>query len=71
VKKVIKIDRSIVAGQTFAEADDHVTYWTDKTPLERLNAACFIINNIYNVTPLTKMDKTLVIARKHSDGEPL
>ncbi len=36
-----KMDRSKLAGQTFEEADDHVSYWEDKTPLERLNAACF------------------------------
>ena len=67
-EKNYKMDRSRVIGQTFAEADDHTSFWADETPLERLNAACFIINNIYNVTPQTKMDKTLLAARKHSDG---
>jgi hypothetical protein len=60
-----KMDRSIVKAQSFEEADDHVSYWEDKTPLERLNAACFIINQVYGVTPQTKVDKTLVVARKH------
>jgi hypothetical protein len=67
-EKEYKMDRSILTGQTFGEADDHVSYWEDKTPVERLNAACFIINNIYGVTPETKMDKTLLTVRKHSDG---
>ena len=31
---------------TFEEADDHTTYWLDKTEDERLNAACFLINQI-------------------------
>jgi hypothetical protein len=60
-----KMDRSIIKAQSFEEADDHVSYWADKIPLERLNAACFIINQVYGVTPQTKVDKTLVVARKH------
>ena len=63
-----KMERSIVKGQSFEEANDHISYWEDKTPLERLNAACFIINQVYGVTPYTKVDKTLVVARKHSNG---
>ena len=63
-----KMDRSIVKGQSFEEANDHISYWEDKTPLERLNAACSIINQVYGVTPYTKVDKTLVVARKHSNG---
>ena len=63
-----KMDRSVVKGQSFEEADDHVSYWVDKTPLERLNAACFIINQVYDVSPQTKVDKTLVVSRKHDNG---
>jgi hypothetical protein len=63
-----KMDRSVLTGQSFEEADDHISYWADKTPLERLNAACFIINQIYSVTPQTKMDKSLLTVRTHSDG---
>ncbi len=60
-----KMDRSVVSHSTFEEADDHVTFYKDKTPLERLNYACFIINSIFNVTPFTKVDKTVTFARKH------
>ncbi|CAN5637540.1 hypothetical protein BH10BAC3_BH10BAC3_19300 [soil metagenome] len=63
-----KMDRSVLSANTFEVADDHVSFWEDKTSLERLNAACFIINNIYNVTAQTKVDKTLVTVRKHGDG---
>ena len=63
-----KMDRSVVKGQSFEEADDHVSYWLEKTPLERLNAACFIINQVYGVTPQTKVEKNLVMARKHDNG---
>jgi hypothetical protein len=60
-----KMDRSVVSHSTFNEADDHVTFYKDKTPLERLNHACFIINSIFNVTPFTKVDRTVTFARKH------
>ena len=43
------MDRSVVSHSTFNEADDHVTFYKDKTPLERLNHACFIINSIFNL----------------------
>ena len=60
------MDRSFVSGATFAQADDHVTFYKDKTPLERLNAACFIINNIFQVTNKSKIDKKLTSKRKHA-----
>ncbi len=60
-----RMDRSVVSKSTFEEADDHVTLYKDKTPLERLNHACFIINSIFNVTPNTKVDRKVTFARKH------
>lgn len=60
-----RMDRSVVTKSTFDEADDHVTYYKNKTPLERLNHACFIINSIFNVTPFTKIDRKITFARKH------
>lgn len=59
------MDRNIVAHSTFKEADDHVTFYIDKTPLERLESACFIINSIFQVTSKTKVDRTLTSKRKH------
>lgn len=64
--KDYEIDRKKVVAQTFDQANDHVSYWADKTPEERLNAACFIINQIYGVTPQTKVDRSVVSKRKHS-----
>ena len=55
----IKMDRSVVAKFTFKEADDHVTFYNDKTPLERLNFACDIINSIFDSTPDKKVDRTI------------
>ena len=66
MEKDFKMDRTVVSAGTFEEADDHVSFWQNKTPLERLNAACFIINNIYQVTPQTKVDRTIIGARKHT-----
>lgn len=62
-----KIDRNHVTKMSFEEADDHTTYWKDKTPDERLNAACFLINQLYGVTPQTKVDRTITDCRKFSD----
>ena len=63
-----KLDRAHVTKMSFEEADDHVTFWLDKTPDERLNAACFLINQLYGVTPQTKVDRTITDCRKFSDG---
>jgi len=61
-----KLDRNRLKLMTMQEADDHVTYWNNKTELERLNAACFIINQIFGVTPSTKIDFKYISKRKHS-----
>jgi hypothetical protein len=63
-----KMNRSVVSASSFEEADDHVSYWLDKTPLERLNAACYIINQIYSVSAATPVKKNIVDARKRSNG---
>ena len=60
------MNRSIVSKSSFKEADDHVTFYKDKTPLERLNYACDIINSIFNSTPNCKVDRTIISARKHA-----
>lgn len=60
-----RMDRTVVTKSTFEEADDHVTFFKDKTPLERLNHACFIINSIFKVSPHTKVDRKITFARKH------
>jgi hypothetical protein len=61
----IRMDRTVVSISSFEEANDHITFYTDKTPLERLNYSCFIINSIFNVTPLEKVDRSVTFARKH------
>ncbi len=61
-----RMDRTVVSKASFLEADDHVTFYNDKTPLERLNYACDIINSIFDTTPEKKVDKTIFSARKHA-----
>ncbi len=63
-KQPYRLDRTKVTALTFAEADDHVNYWVNKTEDERLNAACFIINQIFGVTPKTKVDRSITDKRK-------
>jgi hypothetical protein len=60
-----KLDRAVLQSLTVKEADDHVTYWNNKTGSERLNAACFIINQIFGVSPSDKIDITVIDKRKH------
>lgn len=58
------MDRTSVTKLTLNEANDHTSYWANKTEDERLNAACFIINQIFGVTPQTKVDRTKIDKRK-------
>jgi hypothetical protein len=60
-----RMNRNEVKSMTFQESDNHVSYWEDKTPEERLNAACFLINQIFGVTQHTKVDKKIIDFRKH------
>ena len=64
--KEYKLDRSVLQPMTFEEADDHVSYWNNKTEFERLNAACFIINQIFEVNPTDKIDVSFTDKRKHN-----
>jgi hypothetical protein len=63
-KQPYRLDRAKVTSLTFNEADNHINYWMEKTEDERLNAACFIINQIFGVTPQTKVDRTITDKRK-------
>ena len=59
------MDRQVVSAKSFENADDHVTSVKNKTPLDRLNNACYIINQIFQ-NPNTAIDKTLTQSRKHA-----
>ncbi len=62
------MNRTVVSKSTFEEADDHVSFYEDKTPLERLHYACDIINSIYDTSPEKKVDRTVFSARKHGES---
>lgn len=62
-----KMNRTIVSKSSFKEADDHVTFFKYKSPVERLNYACDIINSIFNSDPLQKVDRTIISTRKHAN----
>ena len=61
-----KMNRSVLSASSFEEAGNHVEYWQNKTPMERLNAACFIINNLFNITAATRIKKDILTARKRN-----
>ncbi len=63
-KQSNRLNRKMVTSLTFTQANDHVTYWINKTEDERLNAASFIINQIFGVTPQTKVDRSISDKRK-------
>jgi hypothetical protein len=63
-KQPYPIDRTQGFAMSFEEADDHVSYWLSKTADERLNAACFLINQLYDVTPFTRVDRNIYDKRK-------
>lgn len=60
-----RVDRTKLTSLIFDEADNHTSFWYNKTEDERLNAACFIIHQIFGTTPQTKVDKTITDRRKH------
>lgn len=60
------MDRTVVSESSFVEADNHTYHSKDKSTLERLNLACDIINSIFNSSPTSKVDRTIIAARKHA-----
>ena len=60
-----KLDGTVLQSLAVEEAYHHVTYWNNKTGSERLNAACFIINQIFCVSPSDKIDITFMDKRSH------
>lgn len=50
------------------EADQHYRHWKNKNQKERLEAACYLINQFYGTPPQTQIDKTIFTKRKHKNG---
>ena len=61
------LDRTYFKASTFQEADDHFTYWKQKTLKERLEAAYYLITSAYNLssTDAYRIDKNYFTSRKH------
>jgi len=51
---------------SFAEADNHVAHWADKSERERMDAACFLIYQIFGTNQYTKVDWTVTERRKRN-----
>lgn len=60
------MDRTVVSKSSFKEADDHVTFYKDKTPKERLEAAYYLIKYVFQKDEHYKMDKSITYSRKHA-----
>jgi hypothetical protein len=61
-----KMDRTTTTKSTFLEANDHTTYFINKSPIDRLNHACYIINTIFNSKLDQKVNKKVTFSRKHA-----
>lgn len=59
-----RLDRSAFTATSAVAANDHVTYWKDKTYKERLEAAFYLICKAYGIDETTKLDRTVFSMRK-------
>lgn len=59
-----RLDRTAFKATNAKDADDHVTEWKNKTYIERLEAAWFLINQVYGTTSKTPLDRTVFSKRK-------
>ncbi len=64
--KHFRLDKSAFTASSAKEADNHISYWRTKTIAERLKAGFYLINQFYNTTNATKLDRTLFAARKRN-----
>jgi hypothetical protein len=66
--KKYRLDKTVFRASSVEEADDHYAYWKNKPMKERLEAACYLINQFYGTSPKTAIDKTVFTKRKHKNG---
>ena len=64
--KKYKLDRTAFQAKTFEEADNHYSYWENKTFKERLEAANYLIQSAYGYLgkSLPPVDRTYFTTRK-------
>ena len=68
-----RLDRTAFKAQSFAEADDHYSYWKDRSPEERLRAAMYLIRSAWGIESDEefRMDRRLVSIRHYAMGETI
>jgi hypothetical protein len=66
--KKYRLDKTAFQAMTVQEADHHYGYWKNKAMKERLDAACYLVNQFYGTTPQTPVDKTIFTKRRHKNG---
>ncbi len=62
------LDKTVFMAMKVEETDHQSGYWKDKTWKERLDAAFYLINQLYRTNPQTPIDKMVFTKRKHQDG---
>jgi hypothetical protein len=63
-----RLDKTVFQGMTVEEANHHYANWKNKSFKERLDAACYLINQFYGTTPQTPINKTVFTKRKHKNA---
>jgi hypothetical protein len=66
---MFKLDRTAFKIQQHSEvAANNRSFWLSRTPQERLEAACFLINQAYRIDPNNppKLDRNAFAMRKHT-----
>lgn len=63
-----RLDRTKFKIQSFQEADDQLNYWLTKTPMERLQAAYYLISVAWDFDfyDPPRMDRSKFSVRKHT-----
>lgn len=66
--KKYALDKTAFSKMSFEEANNHYGYWKNKSMKERINAAFYLIYQMYGVNKHTPIDKTVFSKRKHKHG---
>ena len=64
MEKKFRLDRTAFKATNVKDADDHVTDMKNKTYIERLEAAWFLINQVYGTNSKTRLDRNVFSQRK-------
>jgi hypothetical protein len=64
MEQKFRLDKTAFKATDAAGADNHVADWENKSYKERLEAAWFLINQVYGTTPQTRLDRTVFSKRK-------